>query len=219
MFRLSPVRRLCALRAGQPKVPKLAIRTSSPLARGCAITSNTASAASRPRTVRLRSVRPRGPQSPTCSPALSRRCRVYRIGEVVLVADLVEEIDAERIRKLCSGPCALADPTDPQQKEALPRRPDQTRIGFLHHITVIFLRKMTAKCRSGIGESITPRRRLLNLSRAVTVQAVSGAADLHQSVRQGDLVSRLSAVFFENPFERASKEMINMTGQELGTDS
>ena len=43
--------------------------------------------------------------------------------------------------------------------------------------------------------------------------------DLHQSIGQGDLVGRLSAIFFGNPFERASKEMINMTGQEFGTDS
>jgi len=41
---------------------------------------------------------------------------------------------------------------------------------------------------------------------------------LHQSIHQGDLVGRLSAVFFEYPFERASKEVINMTGRELGTD-
>ena len=42
---------------------------------------------------------------------------------------------------------------------------------------------------------------------------------LHQSIRQGDLVGWLSPVFFGNPFERASKEVINMTGQELGTNS
>jgi len=42
---------------------------------------------------------------------------------------------------------------------------------------------------------------------------------LHQSICQGDLVGRLSAIFFGNPFERASKEAINMTRQELGTHS
>ena len=36
--------------------------------------------------------------------------------------------------------------------------------------------------------------------------------DLHQSIRQSDLVGRLSAVFFGNPFKRSSKEVINMTG-------
>ena len=41
---------------------------------------------------------------------------------------------------------------------------------------------------------------------------------LHQSVGQGDLVGRLRAVLFGNPFERAAKEVIDMTGQELGTD-
>ena len=42
--------------------------------------------------------------------------------------------------------------------------------------------------------------------------------DLHQPIGQGDLVGRLSAVFFGNPFKRSSKEVINMTGQEFGTD-
>ena len=41
----------------------------------------------------------------------------------------------------------------------------------------------------------------------------------HPSVWQGDLVGQLGVVFFGNSFERASKEPINMTGQELGTDS
>ncbi len=43
--------------------------------------------------------------------------------------------------------------------------------------------------------------------------------DLHRSIRQSDLVGRLSTVFFGNPFKRSSKEMINMTCQEFGTDS
>ena len=42
---------------------------------------------------------------------------------------------------------------------------------------------------------------------------------LHQSIRQGDLVGRLSAVFFGNPLERALKQVINMTRRELGTNS
>ena len=43
--------------------------------------------------------------------------------------------------------------------------------------------------------------------------------DLHQSIGQGNLVCWLGAVFFGNPFERSSKEVINMTGQEFWTDS
>ncbi|MCY4460177.1 MAG: hypothetical protein OXC26_07240 [Albidovulum sp.] len=35
---------------------------------------------------------------------------------------------------------------------------------------------------------------------------------LHQSIRQSDLVGRLSAVFFGNSFECTSKEVIDMTG-------
>ena len=49
MFRLSPVLGLRPVRAGRllvPKVPKPAVRTSSPLVRASAIASNTASAAS-----------------------------------------------------------------------------------------------------------------------------------------------------------------------------
>ena len=42
--------------------------------------------------------------------------------------------------------------------------------------------------------------------------------NLHQPIGQGDLVGRLSTVV-GHPFERAAKEVINMTGQDLGTDS
>ena len=83
------------------------------------------------------------------------------ISQVVLVAGLVEEIDARRIGKLRSRPGALADPADAEEKEALPGRPDQTRIGCSCHDPVIFRRNMTAYCQLGTGESITLRRRFL----------------------------------------------------------
>jgi hypothetical protein len=52
------------------------------------------------------------------------------IGEIVLVAGLVEEIDVRRIGKLPPCPGALADPADAEEKEALPRRPGQSGIGL-----------------------------------------------------------------------------------------
>ncbi len=51
------------------------------------------------------------------------------IGEVVLVAGLVEQIDAQRIGKLCSRPGALADPADAEEEEALPGLLRQTGYG------------------------------------------------------------------------------------------
>ena len=81
MFRFSPVLGLRPVRAGRllvPKVPKPTTRASSPLARASPIASNTASTASPAADLAIRSGRPHGPQSPTCSPVLSLRCRVLR---------------------------------------------------------------------------------------------------------------------------------------------
>ena len=82
------------------------------------------------------------------------------IGEVVLVAGLVEQIDVGRIRKLPSRPGALANPADAQEKEALPGWPDQPRIRLSRHVAVIFQRILTSCCQWGTGESISPRTRL-----------------------------------------------------------
>ena len=69
-----------------------------------------------------------------CPAARRRRLEIHgeegRVGEVVLVAGLVEQIDARRIGKLPSRPGALANPADAEEKEALPGRPDQTGIGL-----------------------------------------------------------------------------------------
>ena len=53
-----------------------------------------------------------------------------RIGEVVLVAGLFEQIDVRRVGKLPSRPGALADPADAEEKEALPGRSHEPRIGL-----------------------------------------------------------------------------------------
>ncbi len=81
------------------------------------------------------------------------------IGEVVLVACLVQEIDAQRIGKLLSRPGALADPADAEEKETLPGWSDQSWIGLYCHIVVNFLRIMTTYYQSGIGESMKGHRR------------------------------------------------------------
>lgn len=52
------------------------------------------------------------------------------IGEVVLVASLVQEIDAQCIGKLHSRPSAPANPAAAEEKEALPGWLDQPRIGL-----------------------------------------------------------------------------------------
>ena len=66
-----------------------------------------------------------------------------RIGKVVLVAGLVEQVDAQCIGKLRSRPRALSDTVDTKEKEALPGRAAQSGIGLFCHFLVIFLRNMT----------------------------------------------------------------------------
>ena len=87
-----------------------------------------------------------------------------RIGQIVLIAGLVEKIDARRIGKLLSRPGALADPADAEEKEALPGRLAQPRIDVSRHVTVIFRRNMMAYCQSSAGKSMTPRRRFLSMT-------------------------------------------------------